>query len=45
LPELAVAEYPAAVKHAAFETGLAPNIFPSDMPFTVAQLLDEDFIP
>lgn len=43
--EYADTEYPRAAKRAACETGLRRSIFPSTNPFTVEQLLDDDFVP
>jgi hypothetical protein len=37
--------YLGARKLASAETGLAKEIFPVEMPFTVEQILDEDFLP
>ncbi|MDQ1925065.1 DUF29 domain-containing protein [Massilia pseudoviolaceinigra] len=38
-------EYPHAVRSAAIETRLPKCAFPSESPFTPAQLLDNDFVP
>ncbi|MES2325619.1 MAG: DUF29 domain-containing protein [Pseudomonadota bacterium] len=45
LPEIVEVEYPVAVKRASAETGLAKEVFPAENPYTLAQLLDPDFIP
>ena len=37
--------YPKAVKDAARETRLPLSAFPNDNPFTIEQILDEDFFP
>jgi len=37
--------YPAALKLAIKETRLAPSIFPESCPYSMEQLLDEDFFP
>ena len=39
------AGYPSVVKRAASQTGLRPAVFPASCPYTVEQLLDEDFLP
>jgi Domain of unknown function DUF29 len=36
-------EYPTARRSAVIETGLAEDRFPASSPYTVAQVLDEDF--
>lgn len=43
--EFAERRYPVAARRAARQTGLAAEIFPASLPFTVDQLLDEDFVP
>ena len=43
LPQLPGAAYPDAVKLASKETGLPPSVFPVDCPYTVEQLLNDDF--
>lgn len=43
--EFAQSGYAKAVRKAARETGNAPKRFPAELPYTVEQLLDEDFIP
>ncbi|BAP57650.1 hypothetical protein THII_3353 [Thioploca ingrica] len=45
LPDAVVEAYPDAVKIAAQETRLAPSTFPSENPYAIEQLLDEDFYP
>lgn len=37
--------YGDAVRRAAQETGLDESTFPRDLPFTLAQILDPDFVP
>jgi hypothetical protein len=37
--------YPISRKNAASETGLALNVFPESCPFSIAQVLDEEFWP
>ncbi len=37
--------YATAVKRAVAETGLRPEQFPRECPFSVEQILDEDFLP
>ena len=43
LPDLVQVRYANARRHAALETGLPINLFPADCPFSIEQLLDEDF--
>ena len=38
-------DYAKAVRQAVFETGLPKSIFPPELPYSVAQLLDFDLIP
>ena len=38
-------EYPRAVRRASRETGIPIDAFPATIPYTVEQLLDDDFIP
>jgi uncharacterized protein YPO0396 len=45
LPALATAAYPRARRDAAKETGLPLTTFPEACPWTVTQVLDEDFWP
>jgi hypothetical protein len=45
LVEAIEAAYPDAVKLAVRETGLAKQIFPNECPYTVFQLLNDDFYP
>jgi len=45
LSGLTVEAYPGAVRRASMETGLSQNTFPAECPFSVAQLLDENFLP
>jgi hypothetical protein len=44
-PEAITDAYPDAVKIAERETKLAIQVFPSDCPYTITQLLDESFFP
>ena|SRR2546426_4958321 len=45
LPDELPRNYAHAVKRAALETALRADEFPTRCPFTVAQILDEDFLP
>ena len=45
LSPLIIEEYPRAVRMAARQTGLDKEDFPPESPFTVDELLDEDFLP
>jgi hypothetical protein len=45
LTEATAKAYPKAVGLAAKETGLAPNQFPSACPFSLSELLDDEFYP
>lgn len=45
VPELAVHAYPKALKIATKETGIGLDRLPSIPPFSVEQLLDEDYFP
>ena len=45
LSETIVDAYPDALKITVKETGLSKSIFPSECPYTIEQLLDEDFYP
>lgn len=45
LDALVALAYPTAVKKAAAETGLGKHVFPSECPWTLSQMLDEDFWP
>jgi len=45
LPDDLPRNYERAVRRAAFETRLSADKFPSRCPFTVAQILDADFLP
>ncbi|KQW96993.1 hypothetical protein ASC94_09300 [Massilia sp. Root418] len=45
LPEKLDARYPHALRQAARETRLPASHFPSGPPYSVEQLLDEDFLP
>ena len=44
LAEVLAAEYARARKDATIATGLAPDVFPLPCPFTLDQVLDEDFL-
>jgi hypothetical protein len=37
--------YRSAVDRAIAETQLAPDVFPADCPFTIAEIVDRDFFP
>lgn len=41
----ATENYQGAVKRAAAETGLGKSTFPSECPFSIEQILDEEFLP
>ena len=45
LPAMAEKEYQRALRYVARETGIARNFFPKALPYTLQQLLDEDFLP
>lgn len=45
LADLVVKAYPKAVNLAVMETGLPRKTFPLDCPYSVKQLLDDDFYP
>jgi hypothetical protein len=45
LPEAILDAYPDALKVAVSETGLPKSTFPNSCPYTIEQLLDEDFYP
>jgi Domain of unknown function DUF29 len=45
VPELRSEAYPDAVRDAVHETGLRPQSFPADCPFTVEQILDQRYLP
>jgi len=45
LPALVFQQYPKAGRNAADETGLPKSHFPETCPYTVAQILDEDWWP
>ena len=45
VPEEIAYVYPKARKKAASETGLALTTFPTDCPWTVEEVLDEDWLP
>jgi hypothetical protein len=45
LPALIHEAYPDALADTLDETGLAPQTFPADCPFTVAQVLDLAYVP
>jgi len=45
LPESIMKAYPKAVELAMKETGLSKSTFPNNCPYTVEQLLDDEFYP
>jgi len=45
LAESVARAYPAAAKRASIETGLPLKVFPRECPFSVDQILGEDFLP
>lgn len=45
IESLLVALYPKAVKKAAWETGLKADKFPAACPWTIEQMMDEEFWP
>ena len=45
LEDIFAAAYASAVKRAAAETGLSKSTFPQVCPYTIAQALDDDFMP
>jgi hypothetical protein len=45
LPAALLEAYPDAVKLAVKETKLAASVFPAQCPYTVEQILNEDFLP
>jgi hypothetical protein len=45
LSGLTVEAYPGAARRASIETGLSQNTFPAECPFSVAQILDPEFLP
>lgn len=45
LPDIIIEVYPDAVKLAVIETGLKHNNFPADCPWSVEQIMDEEFWP
>jgi hypothetical protein len=45
LPEFVQELYPTAVKRAVVETGLGKTTFPAACPYTLEQVMDEDFWP
>jgi hypothetical protein len=45
LPALITEAYPDALADALDETGLPPQNFPADCPFTVGQILDAGYVP
>ncbi|OQW97772.1 MAG: hypothetical protein BWK73_53800, partial [Thiothrix lacustris] len=45
LPDLIIRAYNHAVKGAVRETGLAPEVFPPNCPWTFEQFMDEAFWP
>jgi hypothetical protein len=45
VPEYIQSNYPAARIMAALETGLPISVFPKEIPYTVEQILDQEFTP
>ena len=45
LPEVLAKSWPRARRYAAKETGLALASFPESCPFTLTEVLDDDFLP
>jgi len=45
LTEIVIDAYQDAILRAAQETGLEESAFPADCPFTLEQILNEDFLP
>ena len=45
LQDYAQARYPHAVKLASIDTGLPTQAFPPSLPYAIAQLRDDDFLP
>src|SRR5229473_1507601 len=45
LPNAVDETYPTAVRQAAAETGLSAKVLPPDCPFSMEQILDQDFLP
>ena len=45
VPRFASDCYPAARRRAALETGLDPATFPTQLPYSISQLLDSEFMP
>jgi len=45
LADTIVTAHPKALKIAIKETGLPKSVFPNECPYTIEQLLDEDFYP
>lgn len=45
LPGYLESRYPRVARRASLQTGLPLSAFPASCPFTVEQLLDEDFLP
>jgi hypothetical protein len=45
LPAMLVREYPAACRKASAQTSLSLDTFPPQCPWSVAQVLDPDFVP
>ncbi|MGM3305444.1 DUF29 domain-containing protein [Anabaena sp. WFMT] len=45
LAEILTQCYPRAVMEASDETGLSASIFPPSCPFTIEQILDQNFLP
>jgi len=45
IPAAIAKVYPAVLRSAVLETGLPPEIFPSQCPFSPDQILDREFLP
>jgi len=45
IPESIELVYPRAVRDAIVETGLARSVFPTTCPYTVGQVMDDEFFP
>jgi hypothetical protein len=45
LPQVVIAEWPAAIRWAHRETGISRRAFPADCPWTEAELRNPDFLP
>jgi len=45
LSDAIIESYPTALKSAIAETGLLKSVFPNECPYTIEQLLDDNFYP